>query len=53
MCQEEGTAGFLPSPSGGEPREAVDVPVTLAPTLTEALRVAQTKAFVILEGPCR
>ncbi|MEV5441090.1 transposase family protein [Streptomyces sp. NPDC052644] len=31
-------------------REAVDVLAALAPTLAEALRIARTKAFVILDG---
>lgn len=31
-------------------REAVDVLAALAPTLAEAIRIARTKAFVILDG---
>ncbi|MEU0103545.1 transposase family protein [Streptomyces sp. NPDC006267] len=31
-------------------REAVDVLATFAPTLAEAMRIARTKAFVILDG---
>lgn len=31
-------------------REAIDVLAAIAPTLAEAMRVARTKAFVILDG---
>ncbi|MFJ6017555.1 transposase family protein [Streptomyces sp. NPDC092952] len=31
-------------------REAVDLPAALAPTLAQAIRVARTKAFMILDG---